>query len=422
MADASGLQPPPLSLLLLAGPPRELTIATVQAAYGPVLTQTLCFVASFPRESGSQASLDIALNYSKISLLTGQSRSTVYDDSQHVIALLYGLICSICTKNSIDLQYDNDIDIRIILIGSNGNQTLPQEPRSISLLQGPVIDLPTLSVSQRPWKHVFSIESEEGEQLLQEYVGIRRAIPPSRLPARFSIKRYAGGLIINQPRVEIPEPIRRNPSGIRHTSVAVGGTFDHIHGGHKLLLTATALVMEPSPTTPDVPERCLTIGITGDELLKNKKYAKELESWDVRQAAVSHFLTAIISFEPSGEVIKESRRLAAKGPYGRSVHHRLGCGLMIKYVEISDPFGPTITEESITALVVSGETRSGGKAVNDKRAEKGWPALEVFEVDVLDVDLPDETTLESKENFQNKLSSTEIRRKLHEKAASKMAA
>jgi len=77
-----------------------------------------------------------------------------------------------------------------------------------------------------------------------------------------------------------------------------------------------------------------------------------------------------------------------------------------------DPFGPTITDETITALVISAETRSGGKAVNAKRAEKEWAPLDIFEVDVLGAEEEDGTVTQGKvdETFQGKLSSTEIRR------------
>lgn len=74
----------------------------------------------------------------------------------------------------------------------------------------------------------------------------------------------------------------------------------------------------------------------------------------------------------------------------------------MEIVEINDPFGPTVTNESITALVVSEETRNGGEAVNKKRLEKGWSELEVFMVEVI----------EGVEG--EKLSSTEIRRRLEE--------
>ena len=87
--------------------------------------------------------------------------------------------------------------------------------------------------------------------------------------------------------------------------------------------------------------------------------------------------------------------------------------IVINYTSISDPFGPTITDPDISALVISAETRAGGKAVNDKRKEKEWKELEVFEVDVLDAS-PAELEVEGgkvKEGFESKISSTEIRRR-----------
>ena len=44
------------------------------------------------------------------------------------------------------------------------------------------------------------------------------------------------------------------------------GTFDHLHNGHKILLTITCQLSTNS----------VIIGLTGSELLKNKKYADEL--------------------------------------------------------------------------------------------------------------------------------------------------
>jgi phosphopantetheine adenylyltransferase len=76
-------------------------------------------------------------------------------------------------------------------------------------------------------------------------------------------------------------------------------------------------------------------------------------------------------------------------------------------VVFQDIYGPTVAVKEIEALIVSGETRSGGRAVNEKRVEQGWPALEVYEVDVLDAEDKEE---ESKtENFAAKISSSAIR-------------
>jgi phosphopantetheine adenylyltransferase len=157
----------------------------------------------------------------------------------------------------------------------------------------------------------------------------------------------------------------------------------------------------------------LTIGITGDALLVNKKYAEVLESWDARRESVHRFLSSLMHFgQPDdSRIVTETR--SVPGPNGHAIHVTYPSQLVIKYVQIMDPYGPTITDESITALVISKETRSGGNAVNVKREEKGWNPLEVFEVDVLDAgeeDVVDET-------FQSKLSSTEIRRILSQRTS-----
>jgi phosphopantetheine adenylyltransferase len=242
-----------------------------------------------------------------------------------------------------------------------------------------------------------------------------------------------------------------------HHSVAVGGTFDHLHIGHKLLLTFTIFLASPRPSTSP---RKITIGITTDNLLANKKHASVLESWETRQQRTAEFIESILFFGPPSLLpqIKREEFINNPGPNGKIVRHVYTpvkkhntrnstedtddeeSPIEINYTSINDPFGPTITDEDISALVISAETRKGGDAVNEKRREKGWKDLEVFEVDVLDtspgVDEDDEDDddddddgkknnekAEEKkmkkekiaaEGFQSKISSTEIRRRIVE--------
>jgi phosphopantetheine adenylyltransferase len=199
-----------------------------------------------------------------------------------------------------------------------------------------------------------------------------------------------------------------------HYSVAVGGTFDHFHIGHKLLLTATALALEPVEEFDPIRERRLTVGVTGDALLKNKKYAEFLESWDDRCQSTSSFLMAIMDFSLPDKSAPRVERVSQPGPNGHYVLMKVRSGLTLKLVQITDPFGPTITDESIDALVVSGETRAGGAAVNEERAKKGWKSLDVFEIDVLH---SGEVPTTDGESFASKISSTDIRRRRMEMAS-----
>lgn len=114
--------------------------------------------------------------------------------------------------------------------------------------------------------------------------------------------------------------------------VAVGGTFDHLHAGHKMLLLTSM-----SHTT-----RRLRIGVTSTALLANKKYAKVLQPFEARRDAVLRYVTSVrndIEFEVD---------------------------------EISDMPGGTDAIEGVEALVVSPETEGAVGAINTLRRAKGF--------------------------------------------------
>ncbi|KAI9473781.1 MAG: hypothetical protein EXX96DRAFT_487661 [Benjaminiella poitrasii] len=128
--------------------------------------------------------------------------------------------------------------------------------------------------------------------------------------------------------------------------VAVGGTFDHLHAGHKILLTMTAILATQS----------MVVGITDDCMLLKKKHSKLIASTAQRIHSVRTYL----------ELVKRSND-------------------RFKYevVPITDPFGPTVTDSTIDALVVSKETLKGGDLVNNERDMRGYPPLELRIIDVI---------------------------------------
>lgn len=389
-------------LVLLPCPPHHLSLDRLRAAYGPGLSQILESAAKMSSVS-EKLEVDIAVAFES-------HPDYGYHRLQGFIGLMYRLICMICAEHHIDLEYDNDVYTRIIpfRLKLNHNDKDFAGSSGTLALEEPFGDLRTLAKTQRSWQRICSLEGEKAEEMLKLFLGFRNHASQQSI-SEDQVEKVPGGLSIREGQVEaLLEP---NDRIQQHRSVAVGGTFDHLHAGHKLLLTMAALAL-----TFNAPQgTSLTVGITGDELLMNKQYRDQLEDFYERQSAVQHFLFGTLELISPSHVLKSTQNVRSPEPFGREVENTLASGLTIKYIEIFDPCGPTITDESIDALVLSAETRGGGQVVNDKRREKSWHPLEILEVDVLNNGEDNDTHIE--DNFQSKISSTDIRRKLHQKSA-----
>ena len=394
----------PPSLLLLPSPPEPLSSSAVSAAYRPSIIAAIGKLKLLPTSTRLLVAIPCPTIHGRIQL----PRSQIYDELQQLLAQVYSLICAVCAKLKVDVESDTpgSIDARIVLLDfvpARQDGLLTGEASLDISAAGPIVDISTLALTRRRWNLIFSVDGEEGQSVLVAYMKCSNQQSPPVIGHLHSIE---GGVSLMQKSVA-----RSSTSSPSHNVVAVGGTFDHLHAGHKLLLTATALLLQPMKKASPGKRR-LIIGITGDELLKNKKYAEYLKSWKQRQDDVVEFLLSILLFTrtPIEEAIQITS-LDNPGPNGKAIHTTLkDCSITIECVQIQDPFGPTITDEDVTALVVSGETRSGGQAVNEKRTEKGWNALEVFEIDVLDAEDSTESAADG-DNFASKISSTAIRKR-----------
>ncbi|KAF9532210.1 hypothetical protein CPB83DRAFT_847418 [Crepidotus variabilis] len=178
-----------------------------------------------------------------------------------------------------------------------------------------------------------------------------------------------------------PSPSSSNmPPSFPNT--ALGGTFDHLHAGHKILLSMAAWITHSK----------LIVGLTSDVLLVSKSYASVLESFSTRSARVSSFVEF---FKP---------------------------GLTIDIQAINDVYGPTGWDPDIQALVVSKETLNGGEKIRARRKEKNLPALKTFLIDVVSATSASLEHEDVEWLKENKLSSTEVRRWIVAKEKGKQGA
>jgi pantetheine-phosphate adenylyltransferase len=130
---------------------------------------------------------------------------------------------------------------------------------------------------------------------------------------------------------------------LEQAQVAVlGGTFDHLHGGHKVLLTAAAFAATHK----------LYIGVTADSMLKRKAYIQAMQTIQHRSQAVKTFLRNI---KPELHVVVE---------------------------ELHDIYGPALQPDA-QLLIVSKETETGALEVNKKRLELGLNPLRIHVVDLV---------------------------------------
>ena len=126
---------------------------------------------------------------------------------------------------------------------------------------------------------------------------------------------------------------------MKYTTVATGGTFDHLHRGHVALLTRSFQVGEK-----------VVIGLTSDAFaLKEGKTPDQ--SYKERRTALETFI------------------------------HQKFPGRKYLIAKLDDYFGPGIASPEVQAIVVSRETAKRVSIANALRGAKGFLPLEVVVVD-----------------------------------------
>ncbi len=125
-------------------------------------------------------------------------------------------------------------------------------------------------------------------------------------------------------------------------TVAVGGTFDELHRGHKVLLMKAF----------EAGDRVL-IGLCSDEFAKKLKKPHLTASYEERLEALQTFL------------------------FSRGILERA------KILQLNDPFGPTISKGPIEALIVSKETEPTALKINEKRKQARLSPLKIIAIEMV---------------------------------------
>jgi len=159
------------------------------------------------------------------------------------------------------------------------------------------------------------------------------SLHPSCVPSSRSLEEFL------KEEAEVKFVLYDNPrqtASYRRRRVALGGTFDHLHVGHKKLLSVAF----------QCADEHVIVGVTSDAMLALKRNKDKMEPLSIRLQNTKAFIASVCP------------------PH-------LTCEVVI----IDDPFGPTVTVSNLDGIVCSSETLKGAIAVNLERKKRGFEPL-----------------------------------------------
>ena len=125
--------------------------------------------------------------------------------------------------------------------------------------------------------------------------------------------------------------------------VIASGTFDRLHEGHKhFLISAFSLGY-------------VYIGLTSENMIKNKPYAESIQSFETRK----------------------NNLIQCLAEEGKTNNYDY------QIIEINDRYGFAIESMEADVIVVTSDTLDAAKEINDIRAELGIYPLDIIEVDLI---------------------------------------
>ncbi|KYQ94439.1 putative pantetheine-phosphate adenylyltransferase [Tieghemostelium lacteum] len=141
----------------------------------------------------------------------------------------------------------------------------------------------------------------------------------------------------------------------------LGGTFDRMHPGHKVMLTMGSVLTS----------QYMECGVTDNSILTKKKFSQLIEPLTYRSTKTKNFLQSI----------------------NPSVNYNM--------LQLFEPYANTMTSERLECIIISPETLPTANHINKVRTETKLKPLEVYSVSYF------ESPLQNKEDF--KVSSSYLR-------------
>ncbi|MEM3381999.1 MAG: phosphopantetheine adenylyltransferase, partial [Candidatus Bathyarchaeia archaeon] len=120
-------------------------------------------------------------------------------------------------------------------------------------------------------------------------------------------------------------------------TVALGGTFDYLHKGHKSLIRKALQLGDR-----------LIIGLSSDEYLSRWRKDHSVNGYEKRLEKLKSFLSELNVFD------------------------------RVTIVPLDDPFGPSASDSAISVLVVTADTLKRALEINKIRISKGLPPLQIY--------------------------------------------
>lgn len=131
----------------------------------------------------------------------------------------------------------------------------------------------------------------------------------------------------------------------RFAKVAVGGTFDELHRGHRKLILKAFKIGDK-----------VMVGLTSDEMLRNYAKKHAVDSYESRKKELMRFLCSV------------------------------GVAERAAIIRITDPYGTTLTNGGLQALVVSEETAPVAEEINRLRGERHLKPLVILVLNMVEAE------------------------------------